>query len=105
MLDIWISKAERHWKTFQPTRYKRLKAEGTLPQELRAAAELTDKEMRQLQESGMRQDEAWMLTREKYLFPPEEPELTAKDEEQIDSPLYEFMAEFNRAIQSTNNDD
>ena len=45
-----------------------------------------------------------MLTREKHLFPPEEPELMAKDEEQIDSPLYEFMAEFNRAIQSMNDD-
>ena len=53
MFDIWISQVELHWKKFQPTRYKRLKAEGMLPQELRAAAELTDKEMRQLQESGI----------------------------------------------------
>ena len=91
MLEIWISQAARHWKTFQPTRYRELKANGTLARELRAAAELTDKEMRQLQETGKRPDEAWMETREKYLFPPEEPELTAKDEEQMESPFYQAL--------------
>jgi hypothetical protein len=34
----------------------------------------------------------------------EEPELTAKDEEQIDSPLFDFMVEMNRPIQTMDND-
>lgn len=105
MLDIWISKAERHWKTFQPTRYKELKANGTLAKELRAAAELTDKEMRQLQEAGLRQDEAWMQTREKYLFPPEEPELTAQDEEQMDSSFHQAIVLINQYMRDELNRD
>lgn len=96
MLEIWINKAERHWKKYQPRRYAQLKKSGTLAQELRAAAELTDREMRDLQAIGLRPDEAWMEVRNKYLFPPEEPHLKELDEQMIDSPAYDMMVEINR---------
>jgi hypothetical protein len=105
MLEIWISQADRHWKKHQPRRYARLKQAGTLAAELRAAAELTDKERQDLQAGGMRPDEAWMATREKYLFPPEEPHLTALDEEEMDSPLHAMIVEKNRLLREIDEDD
>lgn len=46
-----------------------------------------------------------MEVRGQYLFPPEESELTAKDEEQIDSRLYELMVEKNRLLDQMAPDD
>ena len=105
MYDISISQAERHWKKYQPTRYKRLKAEGTLKEELHAAAKLTAQAMELLTSTGMPKDQAFMEVRGQYLFPPEESELTAKDEEQIDSRLYELMVEKNRLLDQMAPDD
>lgn len=105
MLELWISQADRHWKKHQPRRYARLKQAGTLPQELRAAAEATDKEMQDLQAGGMTPDEAWMEVRNKYLFPAEEPHLTALDEEMMDSPLHAMIVEKNRLLSEIPQDD
>ena len=86
---VWL------WQ-FQPTRYKRLKAEGTLKEELHAAAKLTEQAMELLTSTGMPKDEAWMEARGTYLFPPEEPELTAKDEEEMDCPMWDMLVEKNK---------
>lgn len=68
----WIRQADAHWKEFQPTRYAALKESGQLKGALQQAADQTSLEMGQLTDSGYRHDEAWEMTREQYLFPPEE---------------------------------
>ncbi|MEW8436616.1 MAG: hypothetical protein AB2689_00520 [Candidatus Thiodiazotropha taylori] len=80
-LHNWISKANEHWKEFQPTRYQELKESGQLEQALQQAAEQTHLEMSELEEAGYQNHEAWEMVRERYLFPKEEPGL--EDEEEV----------------------
>lgn len=68
----WISQAREHWREHQPKRFKQLKAQGILNQKLREAADATAQEMQTLVGQGFSQLEAWEMTREQYLFPPEE---------------------------------
>jgi hypothetical protein len=72
MFDLWISQARDHWKEHQPTRFRELKKVGKLGQALKEAAELTHREMSQLEAQGFKNHEAWEMVREKYLFPPQE---------------------------------
>jgi len=63
----------RHWKEFQPKRYARLEAAGTLTAEIAKAKAKTRKDMDQLMESaGLSWDEAWEMVRQRYLFLPPE---------------------------------
>lgn len=71
-LQNWIDMADRHWKEFQPKRYAALKAAGKLQEALREAASQTYSEVSQLEDSGFNPEEAWQMTREKYLLPTEE---------------------------------
>ena len=71
-LQNWIGQANEHWKQFTPKRYRALKAAGQLPAALKDASERTNREMNDLQAQGFDELQAWELTREKYLFPPEE---------------------------------
>ena len=71
-LQNWVSQARDHWKEFQPTRYKRRKADGQLEAELQLAAELTYQEMSELENQGYNEHEAWEMVRQTYLFPAEE---------------------------------
>jgi len=73
-LQNWINQAEAHWKEYLPSKYASLKKAGKLTQALQSAAEMTHKEMSQLEEAGFQNHEAWEMTREKYLFLPGEPE-------------------------------
>ncbi len=75
----WISQARAHWKEFQPKRFKALQKAGTLQETLKDAAERTHLEMSALEESGFSNSEAWEMTRELYLFPPEEPGLSKEN--------------------------
>ena len=75
MLDLWIEMGRKHWKEFRPTKYQALKAKGEveLNKALYQAAEMTADERDQLVEAGYNHQEAWEMTREKYLLlPPEE---------------------------------
>lgn len=67
-----IHQGEVHWKEHLPKKHARLKAAGTLQQELAQAANQTSKEMNQLIEAGLTRDEAWEAVREKYLILPAE---------------------------------
>lgn len=80
-LNVWISQARDHWKEFQPTLFKELKAKNQLGNALRDAAERTHQEMSELEAQGFSNHEAWEMTREKYLFPPEEASLQQPDSE------------------------
>jgi arsenate reductase-like glutaredoxin family protein len=71
-LNNWITQARAHWKEFLPTRYKELRQAGKLDEALKNAAERTYEELNELEASGMKQQEAWEMVREQYLFPPEE---------------------------------
>ncbi len=83
-LQNWINQAREHWKEFQPTRFKALKASGKLEETLRDAAELTALEMSELRAMGYYEQEAWEVVRESYLFPPEE----GSNSQRRDSPLW-----------------
>jgi len=71
-LQNWITQARAHWEEFQPTRHKELKEAGQLEQALQSAADQTHFEISQLENTGFSNQEAWEMTRELYLFPPEE---------------------------------
>lgn len=68
----WVTMARAHWRSFQPTRYRRLLLTGTLETELLAAARLTFEAMKDWERMGASHEEAWQAVRELYLFPPEE---------------------------------
>ena len=74
-LQNWVSQAKAHWAEFQPTKFAELKKAGTLENALQDAALRTAEEMNDLEEAGLQEHEAWEMTREKYLFPPEEQSL------------------------------
>lgn len=73
-LQNWISQARESWKENNPTLYKDLNRSGKLGTALKEAAERTHAEMTELEASGYSNQEAWELTREKYLFLPAEPQ-------------------------------
>lgn len=74
-LNHWISQARDHWKQHQPTLFAQLKAKNQLGNALREAAEKTYQEVSELEAQGFSEHEAFEMTREKYLFPPEEASL------------------------------
>ena len=89
-LQNWVSQAKTHWKEFQPTLYSQLEKSGKLDAALQQAALQTAEEMNELEESGMTEHEAWEMTREQYLFPPQEASL-AGEEMQSGAALHEVM--------------
>jgi hypothetical protein len=78
-LQNWIDQARRHWEEFRPTLYRDLKTSGKLDAALRDAADRTDREMNDLREHGYTEQEAWEMVRERYLFPPEQGDISAND--------------------------
>lgn len=84
MLQNWVNQAREHWAEFQPTKFAELKKAGTLENALQDAALRTAEEMNDLEEAGLQEHEAWEMTREKYLFPPEEQSLKDQQDAQPD---------------------
>ena len=70
-LNNWMIQAKDHWRRFQPTEFKELVETGKLNQALQQAADLTHREMTELEQAGHPPQEAWEMVRERYLFPPE----------------------------------
>ena len=68
----WIAQARQHWLEHLPKMYARLKANGTLQQQLTEAAEATARDLQNLMGQGFNYQEAWEQVRETYLFLPEE---------------------------------
>ncbi len=91
-LQNWISQAREHWKEFQPTLFSQLKESGQLNQALKDAAERTHQEMSELEASGLTTHEAWEMTREKYLFLPEEAGMQDDEPMESGSLMQEAMA-------------
>jgi hypothetical protein len=79
-LQNWKMQAREHWKEFQPTAFKHQVQTKTLQKALDEAAELTFQEMSQLLDAGMSNQDASEMVREKYLFPPEEAAMKAKND-------------------------
>ena len=73
-LKNWISLARESWKENNPTLYKELNRSGKLGTALKDAAERTYSEVSDLEASGHSPQEAWEMTREKYLLLPAESE-------------------------------
>ena len=73
-LQNWINQARSHWKENRPKLYQSLKKQGALEPMLKQAAEQTYQQVSQLEEAGYQPDEAFQMARERYLFPPGEPE-------------------------------
>ena len=68
----WIAQARQHLQEHQPTLYRALRERGTLEAHLQTAVERTSEEIAELVAEGFDREQAWEMTREKYLFPPEE---------------------------------
>jgi hypothetical protein len=96
MHATWIAQARAHWQEHQPTKFKTLRAAGTLDEALVEAAQRTADEIQSLVSQGFNRQEAWEMTREKYLFPPEE----SDQAEQPESPGYQTALEVNQALNS-----
>lgn len=67
-LQNWIIQARASWKAHNPTYYNELNRSGMLGITLKEAAERTHAEMMELEDSGYSNQEAWEMTRERYLF-------------------------------------
>jgi hypothetical protein len=93
-LNNWISLARESWKENNPALYKELKRSGKLGIALNEAAERTYSEMSELEASGHSPQEAWEITREKYLLLPAESE-----PDEVVSKAAEMFSEVN-ALQS-----
>jgi hypothetical protein len=92
-LQNWVSQARAHWKEFQPKRYAALEKSGKLEATLQEAAERTHQEMSAFEEQGFNNQEAWEMTRQRYLFPPEEGMKPAQDSPNWRPSLTEKMHE------------
>ena len=73
-LKNWISLARESWRENNPKLFKELNRTGKLGQALRQAAERTHEEMSELEAQGVSNQDAWEMTREKYLLLPPESE-------------------------------
>ncbi|WET39895.1 hypothetical protein [Citrobacter enshiensis] len=93
-LNSWKSEAKQHWKEFTPKRYKALVKLHKLGEALQQAAEQTHLEMCELEDQGYSTEDAWQMTREKYLFPPEEPGV----EEPMNNKGAKLMQEVNQLM-------
>ena len=71
-LQNWVNQARLHWQEHLPNLYAQLQKAGKLDAALQQAALQTAREMDDLEQQGMTEHEAWEMTRESYLFPPEE---------------------------------
>lgn len=71
-LNNWINLARESWKENNPTLYKELNRSGELETALREAAERTYSAISELEAQGHSLQEAWEITREKYLLLPAE---------------------------------
>lgn len=69
----WMAQARAHWKEHRPKMFKQLQKQGLLETRLREAAEATSEQMQSLMSQGFQHHEAWEITREQFLFLPEEP--------------------------------
>lgn len=76
-MQQWIDLAREHWKVYLPNKYNALQTQGptALNKALYEAAELTAREMDQLEAQGISPAEAWTMVRETYLLLPPEPEV------------------------------
>jgi hypothetical protein len=72
MLGSWAIQAIEHWREFRPDMVAELEAEGRLEQAAQEAEDKTFNEMQGLMNGPgkLQWEEAWQLTREKYLFLP-----------------------------------
>ena len=77
-LKNWTSLARESWKEHNPALYKELNQSGKLGTALKDAAERTYLEVNELEQAGHSPQDAWEMTREKYLLLPAEP---TQDEE------------------------
>lgn len=71
-LQNWISQARKSWQEHNPKMYRELYLSRHLMSALEDAAERTHLEMTELEQAGYSNQEAWEMTREKYLFLPPE---------------------------------
>ena len=70
----WIAQARQHLQEHQPTLYRALRERGTLEAHLQTAVERTSEEIAELVAEGFDREQAWEMTREKYLLLPPESE-------------------------------
>lgn len=71
-LTRYAQMAKDHWKEYRPKEYAELERTGKLTEAVQEADERTGNEMAALIERGMTLDEAWEMTREKYILKREE---------------------------------
>jgi hypothetical protein len=91
----WIAQARAHWKEHRPKAYREMVRKGTLETFLKAAADSTSQEMRDLMSQGFQYHEAWEVVRERHLFPPEE---SGNSEEAAASEGYKAMRQYYRDL-------
>jgi hypothetical protein len=85
--EALIEVGRHHWREYLPEKYASLQASGDLEKELRAAVDLTLREMESWKKAGFSLHEAWEAVREHYLILREEPD---EDEEPMPpNPVYD----------------
>ena len=97
-LPSLIELGRNHWREYLPKKYRQLQQMHQLEPSLRAAAQMTLKEMEDDRAVGYSQYEAWEKDREHFLLLPEEYDPQAN--QLPDSPAYNALAEKNKALQS-----
>jgi len=102
--EALIEMGREHWKEYLPQKYQDLETNGTLDQELSAAAEMTLQAMQVDQEAGYSQFEAWEANREHHLILPAEDDPEEDEEELPITPLYDAMVEMNRSLRESEDD-
>ena len=66
--ESMVEIAREHWKEFLPTKYATYKADGTLEQNLKAAANLTLQAMEDDRSAGYSQAEAWDMESRHFIL-------------------------------------
>lgn len=68
----WEKATLDHWREFRPTMVADLRKSGKLDSAVKRAVKQTTREMDELLDAGMDWNQAWEMTREKYMYLPEE---------------------------------
>lgn len=92
----------RHWKEFQPTKYRQLKRSGQLEQALEAAVNMTLSAMEVARAAGYSQWDAWEKNREPHLILPAEDD--PEEEPMPDNLAWDALVEKNKAFDQAEDD-
>ena len=101
-VELFASKARKHWSEWLPKKTAELEASGQLKYEIHAAAMAAQERLLELMEQGFRHHEAEEVALKEFVLLPPEP---LEDDDWEAKELAELEAEYRRAMREPRDQD